>query len=61
MSLQFCKLALNDSKFLKYKPSEMASASVIIASNIFMEENGRDKNGNLSKELAFFFSKNPKN
>lgn len=34
ISVQYCKFALNNSKFLNYRPSELAACSVIIALSI---------------------------
>ena len=35
MSFQICKFQLNDSKFLQYRPSQIAACAVIISINIY--------------------------
>ena len=35
MSYQICKFQLNDSKFLEFRPSQIAACSIIIAINIY--------------------------
>jgi hypothetical protein len=40
MSFQICKFQLNDARFLKYKPSNIAACSVILSINIYEKNNG---------------------
>ena len=35
MSFQICKFSLNDSKFLEFRPSQIAACSIIISINIY--------------------------
>jgi hypothetical protein len=42
LSQQICKFQLNEARFLNYRPSEIAAASVIIAANIH-EKQQKDK------------------
>jgi hypothetical protein len=38
MSYQICKYQMNDSKFLAYRPSQLAACAVIIAVNIYKRD-----------------------
>lgn len=40
MAYQICKFQLNDSKFLKYRPSQIAACSVILSINIYEKDVG---------------------
>jgi hypothetical protein len=43
MSYQICKFQLNDSKFLDYRPSQIAAAAVLISINIVKRDEERAK------------------
>lgn len=39
MSFQICKFQLNESKFLDYRPSQIAASAAILSINIYEEDN----------------------
>lgn len=55
MAVQFCKFALNDAKYLNYRPSVMGACSVIIAVNVHTAEQYKNNCGAASKEKAVYF------
>lgn len=59
MSYQICKFQLNDSKFLNYRPSQLAACSIIISVNIYERDLIRVKikqNQKLDKKDVKFFA-----
>ena len=69
MSYQICKFQLNDSRFLGYRPSQLAACAVIISINIYrrdqekFEKSGVFKNGEDEEpvaDAASFFVLSPK-
>ena len=54
MSFQICKFQLNDSKFLKYAPSQIAACTVIICYNIYKRDKEK-KESKKNKELNQYF------
>lgn len=54
MSQQFCKFALNDAKFLNYRPSVLAASSVIIALNVHKAEQFGTGTAAIKEKFAYF-------
>ena len=47
ITFQICKFQLNDAKFLKYRPSQIAACACILAINIYeldLETNNKNSN-----------------
>ena len=66
MGHQICKFQLNDSKFLKYRPSMIAACAVIISINIYrrdkekLEQSGVFSDDERVNEVESFFKFSPK-
>ena len=53
MAYQICKFSQNDSKFLEYRPSQLAAAACIISINIFERDKSQEGNSFFEKRNGF--------